>query len=732
MVNVEDILIIASPKENRPLREQSVSATLLTHQDMIDNQVISMKDLTALVPNIFIPDYGSKLTSAIYIRGIGSRMYTPSVGLYVDDVPYMDKSAYDFSYIDIERIDVMRGPQGTLYGRNTMGGLIKIYTKSPLNYKGTDLRISMGAHNDCKVSLTNYRTTSNRISLSMGGFYEYTGGFFDNTFLNKKIDYSENMGGRIRGIYFPAKNLSMGININYEDTRQGGYAYGTYDKKTENFDEPAYNDESGYRRNLFNTNLSLRYSGENVTFSSVTGYQYLKDHMFLDEDFTPKDVFFADQHQHQNSLTEEIVVTSRDNSIWDWVTGAFGFYQQSQTNAPFLLKEQGVEMLRKDILNALEGSSEVIDILDQTIPIYGLYKTPVWETALFHQSTINNLLFTNLSAIIGLRLDYEQLKVDYDTHTHYIRDVYLEGKIVLKEEERPFQFADTIKNTYKHILPKYALKYSFSERNNIYTSISRGYRSGGYNIQTFAVLMRNQMTLKPDPPYPSFMETYTHYRPEYSWNYEIGSHITLWKNRFIADLAMFYTDVKDQQVIQFSEEGFGRAVMNIGGSYNYGFETAFSSKLTKNVTLNVNYGYTKATMANYVTVEKTDQGIYIPLDYGGKQVPFVPEHTFSISGHYVKKFNQYFIDELQFQANYTGLGKVYWTPMNDVTQNFYGTLNGRISVLAKKMQVDLWARNILDKKYLTFYFEPSTTTLDKGFAQRGKPLQFGMDVKWTF
>ena len=134
IVDVEEVLIIAAPKENRKLRELPNAVTLLSQQDMQAAQVNSIKNLTALVPNIFIPDYGSRLTSAVYIRGIGSRINTPSVGLYVDNIPYIDKSAFDFNYSDIERIDVLRGPQGTLYGRNAMGGLIKVHTKSPFSY----------------------------------------------------------------------------------------------------------------------------------------------------------------------------------------------------------------------------------------------------------------------------------------------------------------------------------------------------------------------------------------------------------------------------------------------------------------------------------------------------------------------------------------------------------------------------------------------------------------------
>ncbi|MEG0890043.1 MAG: TonB-dependent receptor plug domain-containing protein, partial [Bacteroides sp.] len=215
VVDVEEIVVIASPKENRKLRQQPTAVTLLSQKDMQANQVKSIKDLTSVVPNIFIPDYGSKLTSAIYIRGIGSRINTPSVGLYVDNVPYIDKSAFDFNYSDIERIDVLRGPQGTLYGRNTMGGLIKVHTKSPFTYQGTDLRLSAGTYNNYNASVTHYHRSSDKFAFSTGGFYEHAGGFFKHSDTGKRVDKINAAGGRFRGIYLPTENLKLDLNVSY-------------------------------------------------------------------------------------------------------------------------------------------------------------------------------------------------------------------------------------------------------------------------------------------------------------------------------------------------------------------------------------------------------------------------------------------------------------------------------------------------------------------------------------
>ena len=176
------------------------------------NQVNSVKRLSGLIPNIFIPEYGSKLTTSIYIRGIGSRINTPAIGLYVDNIPYIDKSAFDFNYSDIERIDVLRGPQGTLYGRNTMGGLIKVHTKSPFTYQGTDIRMGAATYNDYNVSLTHYHRISDQFAFSTGGFYEHTGGFYQNSARNnERVDKGNAGGGRFRGIYLPKDNLKLDL-----------------------------------------------------------------------------------------------------------------------------------------------------------------------------------------------------------------------------------------------------------------------------------------------------------------------------------------------------------------------------------------------------------------------------------------------------------------------------------------------------------------------------------------
>lgn len=741
VMDIEEVLVIAAPKENRKLRELPAAVTLLSQQDMQANQVNSLKSLTALVPNIFIPDYGSKLTSAIYIRGIGSRINTPSVGLYVDNVPYIDKSAFDFNFSDIERIDILRGPQGTLYGRNTMGGLIKVHTKSPFSYQGTDLRLSAGTYNNYTASVTHYHRVSNQFAFSTGGFYEYSGGFFKNSFLNKKVDRSQAGGGRFRGIYLPTANLKLDLNVSYEYSDEGGYPYfytGAIDPQKErhsaDIGKIVNNEPGSYYRNLLNAGLNLEYQGHNYIMSSVTGFQYLKDRMFIDQDFLSDRTYTLEQKQKQKTVTEEITFKSKGTDRrWDWVTGAFGFYQWLGTNAPVTFKEDGIGMIQSMMDKAMANAPVKMKLLDETMPIPGLFDTPTLGAALFHQSTFNDLLVEGLSATVGLRLDYEKVKIDYNSSAAMKYQMSMGGRPMGKPDVQAVEIIGKADNDYVQLLPKFSLKYDFDKHNNVYASVSRGYRSGGYNIQMFSDLLSDQLMQRPgkgEELTPEQVEQTITYKPEYSWNYEVGSHLTLWEGRLWADLAAYYMDTRDQQIAQFAESGLGRTTVNAGKSRSYGAEAALRASLTDALSLNASYGYTYATFTDYVIKQKeTDGSLREKENYNGNYVPFVPKHTLSIGAQYIFHIApRHWLDRVQVNANYNGAGRIYWTEQNTASQSFYGTLNGRVSLEKGNGSIALWVRNALDKDYAAFYFE----SMGNGFMQKGRPVHFGVDVRCRF
>lgn len=739
VIDIEEVVVIASPKETGKLRELPNAVSLISQKDMQINQITTLKNVSALVPNFFMPDYGSKITSAVYIRGIGSRINTPAVGLYVDNIPYIDKSAFDFNFYDIERIDILRGPQGTLYGRNTMGGLIKVHTRSPFSYQGTDVKLSYGSKSNYRsASLTHYHRWNERFAFSAGGYYEGSDGFFRNAYNGKKIDNMEAGGGRIRAIWLPSDNLKLDFTVGYDYSDEGGYPYyytGALDKNKEEYQEHigkiSYNRDCGYRRGLFNTGLNIEYQGNKFIMNAVTGYQNLTDRMYLDQDFLPVDIYNIEQKQRINTLSEEITFKSKKNQRWIWVTGASGFYQWLHTDAPVTFQPEGIQWLENNINKGMASSGMPVNlkILSETMPVPGIFDTPVLGAAVFHQSTFNHLLFENLSATVGLRLDYEKNKIDYNSSAAMNIQMYMAGKPMGKPMEQAAEFTGKLDDDHVQLLPKFALKYDFNKQNNIYATVSRGFRSGGYNIQMFSELLQSALKQRPgagSAVSDDEIKNLVTYKPEYSWNYEIGSHLSLFDGKLKTDLAAFYMDTRDQQIAKFVESGLGRMMVNAGSSESYGAEVSLTASVNRNLSLNGSYGYTHSTFKKYdAGKSSSDENI----DYSGHYVPFVPRHTMNAGVNYSFFFNENnWAQSLTVGLNYTGAGKIYWTEKNDVSQSFYGTLNGHISLQAKALQIDFWGRNLTNKDYTTFYFE----SMARGFEQRSKPLQFGVDVRYHF
>lgn len=776
VVDIEEVVVIATPKENRKLRELPAATTVLSQKDMQANQVNSVKRLSGLIPNIFIPEYGSKLTTSIYIRGIGSRINTPAIGLYVDNIPYIDKSAFDFNYSDIERIDVLRGPQGTLYGRNTMGGLIKVHTKSPFTYQGTDIRMGAATYNDYNVSLTHYHRISDQFAFSTGGFYEHTGGFYQNSARNnERVDKGNAGGGRFRGIYLPKDNLKLDLNVSYEYSDQGGYPYfytgitqeGVNKGKTEEREEMigkiAYNDRSNYYRNLLNAGFNVEYQAKNFILSAVTGYQHLKDRMFLDQDFTEKNIFNLTQKQKLNTISEEIVLKSKPNHKWEWTTGIFGFYQTLNTDGPVTFKEDGVKETIEGNTNSIfenlgnKAPKMSMSVLNPTLRVSGNFDTPIWNGAIFHQSTFNNLFTKGLSFTVGLRLDYEKMSMKYNSASDPLNFDFnfAMGPMVITAKDliADAAYNGKLSEDYVQLLPKFALQYEWRKGNNVYTTVSKGYRSGGYNVQMFSDIITGQQAhsmveaIKKSAEFEKYstliegmigdkmpaipeVKDATTYKPEYSWNYEVGTHLTLWEGKLWADLAAFYMDTRDQQLSQFIGSGLGRTTINAGKSNSYGAEASLRASLTNELSLNASYGYTYATFTDYIINEADKDGnLTVKADYNGKYVPFVPKHTLNIGGEYaITCSSRSIFDRVVFQANYNAAGRIYWTELNDVSQSFYGTLNWRANLEKGNAMISFWARNFLDKDYAAFYFE----TMNKGFMQKGRPVQFGIDLRCRF
>ncbi len=757
-VELEEVSVVSGIKENGLMRQQPASSMVISGATMEANQGKSMKTLSHLVPNLFIPDYGSHLTSAFYIRGIGSRINTPAVGLYVDDLPYLDKSAFDFNLTDVERVDVMRGPQGTLYGRNTLGGVVRVYTRNPFHYRGTDISLGYATgDNHRNVSLSHFHRISDRFAFSAGGYYEGGDGFFKNALTGKRVDDTQTAGGRLRGIYKATDRLSFDLSVNYDYCDEGAYPYYYMGSLTENEQYPdligkiSNNRENTYRRNLFNAGLKITYEWDGMVLNSVTSYQNLCDRMFLDQDFLSADIYTLEQRQRINTLNEELTVRSRHGKVWNWVSGANITQQWLGTTGPVTFCSDGLAWLQGNINSAMPANPQMsLNFRTETLGMGGSFDTPMLNLGIYHQSVF--CMTKALSLTAGIRLDYEKNSMDYDAPAE------IEYGFRMPMMRVDFQdltasiteYRGTMDNDHFEVLPKVALKYDFDAGSNVYLSLSRGMRSGGYNVQMFSDILEGAMQKKMmdgvrdavfaylDKNMPMMAEKLkpvisaampqtempevdvVAYDPEYSWNYEVGTHLTLADRTLMLDGAVFYNRVNDQQIARFAPSGLGRMMVNAGKSKSYGGEITLMWSPSRNLMLRGNYGYTQATFTDYNTASDAESGQ--GADYSGKYVPFVPKHTMNVDAAYTWYSGE---NALTLGAGCSGAGRIYWTEANTVSEPFYALLGARLSYQTPRFTVTLWGKNLLDKDYSTFYFESAS----RGFEQRAKPARVGVDVK---
>jgi iron complex outermembrane receptor protein len=675
-----DEIVIQSFKRNDNMSQLPISASLLSDKTIKDRNITNIKEISAFIPNLFIPDYGSKMTSPVYIRGIGSSKNAPSVGLYVDGTPYFDRSSFDINMNDIDRIEVLRGPQGTIYGRNTMGGIINVYTKSPFKYKETNVGISAGNHNTYQVNASHYGNVKNTFGYAVTGNYLHTGGYFNNVTTHKKADPMDAVSGRIRLSWHVRPELYIHLTSAYEYSDQDGYPYRKYDDN--HFIHPInYNAHSYYRRNMSTTGLNLQYSTDKIRFNSQSSFQYFDGRQGLDQDFTPKDEFYVIFDQYQRMWSQEFNLKSLGNKNYEWLFGAFGFYQDYGTN-------NNIEYIAPEY---------------RGLRTFQNITTPSSGIALFHQSTFNNILTKGLSATLGLRYDWEEIKADVN--------IYSEDN-----SGGPKNVTDrNLKDTYSQLTPKATLQYTFTNDELVYASITKGFKAGGFNNTA-----EDESDLA--------------FKPEQSWSYEIGTKASCFDKLIYTDLSLFYIRWNDQQVSQYQPSGRGFIVHNAGKSISKGVEATIHINPLENLSINIGYGYTHATFKKYITERdlintSTGEITHETTDYSGKYLPMVPRHTFSAAANYtIKLKGQKLLDKIILNGQYTGAGRLYWREDNNASQAFYGTLNAQTSFVKDNITLDLWAKNITEKQYISYFF----ASKDGNFVQLCKPFTCGVNINIKF
>lgn len=760
--DIDEVVVVSQPKEAFRLRQQSLSSTSVGGFQIQKLGTRDLRELSSYIPNFVMPNYGSRLSSAMYVRGIGSRVNSPAVGIYLDGIPVMSKSAFNLHHYQTSRIDILRGPQATLYGQNTEGGLVRIYSRNPFEYEGTDLKLSYGSRYYRNVELAHYHRINDHLAFTVAAFNDAQKGFFRNTNTGNRADKYDEAGGKI---VLKAK-LNRGWNVdllaNYQYVDQNGFPYGKLDLETGKAALPSTTFDGTYLRHSFISGVTVNHTGADYSFASTTSYQYLKDKMNMDSDYLPADYMSILQEQLQNSLTQEFTLKSNRavGGFWNWTAGGFFSYQWLKTNGPVFFNEGMTQpignAIQKQMYNAMlnvmaqkmmaqgmpekaakAAAAKAIEkaggvSMNVNMGAPGLYHTPQWNLGFFHESNFN--ITDRLTATLGLRYDLMHTAIHYDASAYMQMNANVMGKKATYVLDSSLDHE--VSDDYSQLLPKFGLNLKIDELgSNVYATVSKGYRAGGYNIQMFSDVLQTELNanrnqaMRGDYHIPHTEEDYQRidktiaYKPETSWNYEAGAHLNLFDHMLHFDLSAFYMKVTNQQLsVMAGNYGFGRMMVNAGKSHSCGIEAALRGQLFDGkFDWAMNYGYTRAKFDKYVDGEGEDA-----VDYKGKYVPYVPQHTMAAMADYR------LTDWLTLGANVNAQGKTYWDNANTYSQKLYAVLGAHIDLNFNAFNVSFWGRNLTDTNYNTFAVDNSATGTKEYFAQRGNPFQCGVDVRFHF
>lgn len=677
--------------------------------------LVNLREASALAPNFYIPAYGSRMTSSIYVRGLGTRIDQPVVGLNIDNTPIINKDNFDFDLADIDRVEILRGPQNILYGRNTMGGLVNIYTLSPLSFEGVRARLSYGNHNTWRASAGVYGKLSGKLGMSLTGEVSGTDGFFRNEHNNSKVGCERLAALRWKTSFRPTGKVVVENTAMLTRGRQNGYPYLTVAT-----DRIAYNDTCYYSRLSFVDGLTVKHSFKGITFSSIMSVQYLDDDMTLDQDFTEADYFTLRQKRKEWAFTGDFVARGPQTGNYSWLTGVFGFYRRSKMEAPVTFKQTGIDRL----IIANRNKANPYYPIGWDEPSFTLgsdFTMPSGGMSAYHESSLKLGDFTITA---GLRFDWERTSLDFRSFCNTSYTVYdntdptLSPLPVFHKSPVNIDESDNLSHDYTQLLPKISVSYRIpGNHGNIYASVTKGYKAGGYNTQMFSDFLQQRLMSEMGLTQQYDVDQTVSYRPETDWNYEVGAHLSLLDQSLAIDFSAFWIDIDNQQVTMFPEGSItGRIMANAGKARSRGVELSASYQPQAGWFARGAYGFTDARFIDFNNGR---------ADYSGKRVPYAPSNTLFLGAGYTRSLSG-FIDGISAEVNTRGTGSIWWDEANTVKQPFYMLLNASVAATHKGFRLELWADNITATQYATFYF----VSIRNAFLQRGNGFSAGATLSW--
>jgi iron complex outermembrane receptor protein len=668
--------------------EQSVpsSITTLSARQVRDYRLWDLKDLTAIAPNVYSAGPGDNRT-VTGIRGIVTTSYDPAVATYVDGVNQYNLDTYIPQLLDVERIEVLSGPQGTLYGRNATGGVINVITKQPSNTLSGFAGLDFGNYGEQRYTLgIKAPLLKNKLYLGIAGVYSAFNGFYTNTYNNTHFDKQHFFLGNYYLKFIANSRLALTLNAkNYNNRNNGAFPLaGTPADALDNPYQVNQNATTKMIDNTFNTSLGINYTGRSFNFSSLSSYQVNNRYYTtpIDGDFSPLDAVsivnnYGDGWNKVKTGIQEFRFTSPASSTskLKWTGGIYGFYHYAPNRVG---THYGADAAA--IGSPVSNFTSINTNTDRNLGLAG-----------YAQATYT--ITSNLEITAGLRYDYEHKK------ENVIGEYQPDGQAAIITR------SDTSsKANFKAFSPKLNIAYHLSTNSNLYAGYSRGFRAGGIT------------ELSSDPSQPPL---YT-FNPEYSNNFELGSKNSFFDNKLRLNLAAFYIHVNNAQVPTLILPDAITITKNAGRLNSKGAELRLNAIPVKWIAFDYNLGYTHARYADLVT---GDNGAVVDLK-GNHQI-YTPNITSTLAVQYNYALGGPQMARLIARGEWRYLGDQYFDLANQIEQKAYSKFNARLGLETRRFGLFLWESNIANKKVIDYAY-------DFGASHLANPRTYGISISTNF
>ncbi|MEM0991752.1 MAG: TonB-dependent receptor [Bacteroidota bacterium] len=690
-LQLNEVVVGAQKREER-LQKVPLPISSADAEQIESMQVNNFTEVGRISSNLNVYDDGGGFFPLVASRGIFTIDENPIIAIYVDDVPGFFTYNFPTLIEDAERIEVLRGPQGTLYGRNALAGVVRIESKKPSNQLKGFAKAGYGNLNQFDVSAgIGGALVKDKLFARVSGYYNTRDGYITNTALNTDNLLARTaIGGNLRLTYLINDRFSISLQSALDDRENNAYAFvGGFgvmgnqlqDLLKTNPYEVTQNTEGIYTGLNSNNALRLSYQTDDISIKSITTFQHAELTRAGDDfDFTEFDLnSVLEQDDIINTFAEEIRVSSVGDDKWiEWLGGAF-FYNISRNQFSDLESGADNALFQPDPELAAAYPYSTIDNIDETRSGFSLF-----GNATFKLTDVFRL-------IAGIRYEREGFSTD-------LSKSYRQG------EDNNFVFPGLglipsgfeQETTFEAISPKAGFSLDLSEETMLWGNVARGYRPGGIN------------------PFTTDAETAV-FDEESSWNYEIGLKSTMLGKRLRTNWTAFFTDYRNQQlftVIDVATFNFGRD--NLGQSIVYGLELESEFLVARGLSAFANVAYMESEILDYTVFSFAGE-----VDNAGNEQGYTPRWSGTAGLNFSQQFGN---NRLSASTDYQFQSDVFFDPENTILQEGYGLLNARLAYAISNVEVSVWGKNLTDAVYFGYGYGIGGAA---SFANFGLPRTFG-------